>query len=940
MKTYFRILVTILALCLTTVAKALVPEDGKTYYLYCDNDQQQWYYNNGGTLAIASQCQEGEPAFLWTCTKTGDNFYFANGAGGNLGFKAMTNGTYAFRVSDTDQVVREGCVTIYAIDNKRYLVMKANGGFDQATIAGYDKETTDFSSDFVFVEYVSSATSHKVNISCNYPTAHGRFAFGDKTLTGNGALIFNPENLPTDATLKCSGCDAAYAFEGFYMNGQAMGQTLDMSQYQNDVSIEARFRLDCFSETYGEKWVRLTFARLTSCCATVQTGQTGETPYNLTIGSNADGELWCLIGTEEAFKLYNRLAGETLALTANGTADGDATYLTTAANAKEWHFIDYTNDAQYAGFAIAPVGVTATGFNSYGGDNSGWPLKFWKAEGAGSHWLPVVIDTKGVTLNFELRGTPRYPDATAPIASINMNAGGNVSRHKIYLSDMGKSRQYIVPAGSAFSITRNTDYHGYRFAGVEGVEDATHIPTDATATVVFETTEDSALILYHTGDEYNVPYRIPSIAKTKSGRLIAISDRRYCGADIGNGRIDLVARTSEDNGQTWSEDVVVRRGSGTSGANDCGFGDACMVADRESDRVLMMCVAGNVVFTQGTRERPNRASRTYSDDGGKTWGTATDITDMFYNLVPNARSLFVGSGRICQSRLVKKGQYYRLYCAMLTISANASGSYSNCNFVIYSDDFGMTWNVLGGTKNNYSTDSPCVGGDEPKVEELPNGDIVLSSRKSYGRYFNVFNFKNFASNQETGTWGQAVQSNQQTGGISIGSNSCNGEILSLDVKAVKDGTEATLLLQSIPFGNSRTDVGIWYRTIDSRKYTPTSVASNWTKGLQVTNISSAYSTMIQQADGRIGFLFEEGPESYNIVYIPLSVEQITNGKYKAVVSDEGQQEDPTAITLLDGKDGSTTQHQSPIYYDMSGRRINQFNSRGIYISNKKKYVIK
>lgn len=896
MKQALRHLLTLLALCVATVAQALVPEDGKTYYLYCDNDQQQWFFNNNGTLAVASSCSEGDPAFLWTCAHAGTDYYFTNGAGGYLGYKAISSTRYAFRVSDTDQVVREGCATIYAIANSRYLVMKADGGFDQSTIAGYDKETTNFSSDFVFVEYQASATNRRINISSNYPTANGEFGYDEKHLTGDGSLLYDPANLPADHRLTCSRCDAAYVFEGFYLNGQPVGTELDLSQYDADLNLEARFRLDCFSATYGEKWVRLTFARLTSCCATVRQGTANETPMNLTIDASNDGQLWCLVGSEEGFKLYNKLSGPTLALTADGTADGDPTYLTAAAGAKSWHLTDFTHDAQYAGFAIAPVGVTATGFNSYGGDNSGWPLKFWKAEGAGSHWLPVVIDTKGVTLNFALRGTPRHPDTNTRVGIVNMTVGGSSSQLKLDLTDMGQSRQYILPAGTEFGITRHTDYHGYRFAGVEGVADATQIPTDAAATVVFEATDDSAQVLFYTGDSYNVPYRIPSIAKTQGGRLVAIADRRYCGADIGNGRIDLVARTSDDNGQTWSSDVVVRRGSGTYGADDCGFGDACMVADRESDRVLMMCVAGNVVFTQGTRERPNRVSRTYSTDGGRTWAQADDITTQFYNLVPNTRSLFVGSGRICQSRLVKKGQYYRLYAAMLTITANSAGNYSNCNFVIYSDDFGQTWSVLGGTKNNYSTDSPCLGGNEPKVEELPNGDIVLSSRKSYGRYFNVYNFTNFATDQQTGRWGQAVQSNQQTGGISIGANSCNGEILSLQARSAADGSEVTLLLQSIPFGNGRTDVGIWYRTIESKKYTPTAIASNWTKGLQVTNISSAYSTMIQQADGRIGFLFEEGPESYNIVYIPLSVEQITGGQY--TLADDGEEPSVLPTTAL------------------------------------------
>ena len=49
-----------------------------------------------------------------------------------------------------------------------------------------------------------------------------------------------------------------------------------------------------------------------------------------------------------------------------------------------------------------------------------------------------------------------------------------------------------------------------------------------------------------------VPYRIPAIAVTPKGTLIAVSDYRPCGGDIGFGRVDLRYRLSNDNGHTWS----------------------------------------------------------------------------------------------------------------------------------------------------------------------------------------------------------------------------------------------------------------------------------------------------------------------------------------------------------------------------------------------------
>ena len=50
--------------------------------------------------------------------------------------------------------------------------------------------------------------------------------------------------------------------------------------------------------------------------------------------------------------------------------------------------------------------------------------------------------------------------------------------------------------------------------------------------------------------------------------------------------------------------------------------------------------------------------------------------------------------------------------------------------------------------------------------------------------------------------------------------------------------------------------------------------------MQVTDKRSAYSTMCQQKDGRIAFFYEEEPYIYNMVYVPLTLKQATNGEVK------------------------------------------------------------
>lgn len=389
------------------------------------------------------------------------------------------------------------------------------------------------------------------------------------------------------------------------------------------------------------------------------------------------------------------------------------------------------------------------------------------------------------------------------------------------------------------------------------------------------------ICLFQTYDSYRVPYRIPAIVLTRKGHLVAAVDRRYCHLDIGYGRIDITARTSKDNGRTWSPDTVIQRGSGIEGSADCGYGDLAFVADRTSNRILCMSVTGNVIYIKGTRANPNRIARWYSPDGGKSWSKAEDVTDDFYQMLPHTRTMFIGSGRIMQSRVVKKDKYYRLYCSVLTRTQMGEQDVA-CNYVIYSDDFGGTWKVLGGQLLD-GTDSPCVGGDEPKAEELPNGDVILSSRKWYGRYFNVYHFTDISRDQETGSWGKCVASHDVEGGIKVGANSCNGEILLIDAEEIATKRKVKLMLQSLPFGEGRCDVGIYYKEIiPNGIYSPLAFAAHWTRGLQVSHVTSAYSTMIQQRDRRIAFFWEElqTDNGYNMVYQPLTIQAITDGRFR------------------------------------------------------------
>ncbi len=395
--------------------------------------------------------------------------------------------------------------------------------------------------------------------------------------------------------------------------------------------------------------------------------------------------------------------------------------------------------------------------------------------------------------------------------------------------------------------------------------------------------EDQIDLLVTTG---NPNYRIPAIAQAKNGNLIAVADYRYSGGDIGTGKLDLRSRISKDGGKTWGNILTVANceeyTKGSANASEflhTGFGDPCIVADRESNKVLLLSCSGDVMFTGGTNAYHQGIAHFLSEDGGETWSKPVDISKQIYSLFDGsseggAKTMFIGSGRIHQSRYTKVGDYYRLYCSVLFIAGNGTRH----NYVIFSDDFGSTWKLLGGAEQAPTT-SDC---DEPKAEELPDGSVICSSRVTGGRKYNVFHFTDVAKGE--GSWGVEAYSNSSNQGAIATGNSCNGEVMILPVKRTADSKKMFLALQSVPMGpGGRQNVGIYYKGLAS--FDDFSSAANLAKNFeghhQASYQGSAYSTMTLQSDHTIGFLYEENTFGfdYSIIYKNYSLETITDGKY-------------------------------------------------------------
>ena len=419
-------------------------------------------------------------------------------------------------------------------------------------------------------------------------------------------------------------------------------------------------------------------------------------------------------------------------------------------------------------------------------------------------------------------------------------------------------------------------------------------------------------VLFDSDTTSHIFFRIPAII-TNGNTLLYFTDDRSgvtdatAWGDIGSeGNISIVARRSNNLGRSWKREVeTVAKGYGNHGF-DRGHGDAAVVCDRKTGRMLLMCASGEVSYGRSSVKvtndagklsldlsRAQKVGRYYSDDNGLTW-TGEEVTADIYNLFPpktpadgkaepSVYRLFFSSGRICQSSVIKHGDYYRIYSAITT---------NRGSLVLYSDDFGKQWHPLGGANA-----MPAPNGDEAKVEELPDGSVLLSCRMFGGRYFNIYNYTTTADG--SGKWGNVISSTKIDGGTATKNNATNGEILIVPARD-KMGNVVYLALQSTPFGQDnpnetnnvrRCNVSIYWKVLATpADYArPECFAEGWTR-YQVTDKRSAYSTMVLDRKGRIAFAYEDQGELlkvgsqpadvYDNTFRTISIKEITGGEYR------------------------------------------------------------
>ena len=206
-------------------------------------------------------------------------------------------------------------------------------------------------------------------------------------------------------------------------------------------------------------------------------------------------------------------------------------------------------------------------------------------------------------------------------------------------------------------------------------------------------------------------FRIPAIVTTKSGKLLAFAEGRVnSSSDTGN--IDLVMRSSTDEGESWSPLKIIWNDAD----NVCG--NPAPVVDFETGVVhlLMTWNLGSDHESEIIDRKSENTRRVYvtsSVDEGKKWSEPKEIT----SAVKKENWTWYATGP-CHGIQLKYGLIKgRLIIPCDHIEADSKKYFSH---VIYSDDNGKTWQ-LGGT-------TPQEQVNECTVAELSNGKLLLNMR--------------------------------------------------------------------------------------------------------------------------------------------------------------------------------------------------------------------
>ncbi len=382
---------------------------------------------------------------------------------------------------------------------------------------------------------------------------------------------------------------------------------------------------------------------------------------------------------------------------------------------------------------------------------------------------------------------------------------------------------------------------------------ATTAPKPATTGTVSTATTVAApdveeTVVFQNGEGGYKCYRIPAIVKAPNGELLAFAEGRV--TDCGDfGDVEIVLRTSTDNGKTWGP---------VSRAADYGpfqVGNPAPVFDLTdpqypNGRLFLVYNTGTVSEAD---VRAGKAIREVwyvaSTDNGKSWSEPVNITTQVnrpnkpdmnpaYRFYEDWRSYANTPGHALQlNQGAHKGRIF--------VAANHSAGPPQPQFRdyrahgFYSDDHGKTWQL--------SNTIMYPGGNESTAAETADGGILMNIRNQSGDVKNRL----LAYSPNAGESWEAVRVAQD-----LPDPVNEGSMINY-----RTGDGKNVLL----FSNANSQTKREKMTVRVSQ----DDGKSWSAGKEIYAGSSAYSDLVVQQNGHIGLLYEK--DNYiKIVYAQFS----------------------------------------------------------------------
>jgi sialidase-1 len=319
-------------------------------------------------------------------------------------------------------------------------------------------------------------------------------------------------------------------------------------------------------------------------------------------------------------------------------------------------------------------------------------------------------------------------------------------------------------------------------------------------------------VLWKSGQGGYKTYRIPALAVTKKGTVLAFCEGRRAGAGD-SGAIEILLRRSADNGVSWSEQQVVWADAG----NTCG--NPAPVVDTQTGTIWLL-----LTWNRGDDKEPQIIAQTSKDtrrvfvtssgDDGTTWATPKEITAEVK--LPEWTWYATGPGAGIQ--LEKNG---RLVIPCDHIEAKTKRYFSH---IVYSDDHGASWK-LGGT-------TPRDQVNECEVVERSDGSLLLNMRS----YDPTSRARQVAVSKDGGlTWGE------QRPELALIEPICQASIRRADKK--------TLLFSNPASRDARKNLTVRASSDEGK---------TWERRLTLHSGPSAYSDLVALAKNTLACLYECG----------------------------------------------------------------------------------